>query len=120
MSDKLEISLYVSTTAFACALAATFAFWYFVERTLSIRSIVSTRRELFYWAARRQNPDQGSRDPVGRCRSRAEAAAAADWHALDRAIDRALEALRATTPDSAKCKQAITELLTLMDSGGKS
>src|ERR1700756_1640265 len=51
MSDKLEISLYVSTAAFACALAATFAFWYSVERTLSIRAIISSRRELFYWGA---------------------------------------------------------------------
>jgi len=51
LTDKLEISLYVSTAAFACALAATFAIWYGVERTLSIRTIVSTRRELFYWAA---------------------------------------------------------------------
>src|ERR1700746_581309 len=51
MSDKLEVSLYVSTAAFACALAATFALWYAVERTLSIRTIVTTRRELFYWAA---------------------------------------------------------------------
>src|ERR1700758_3063689 len=51
MSDKLEISLYVSTTVFACALAATFAIWYGLERTLSIRAIVTTRRELFYWAA---------------------------------------------------------------------
>jgi uncharacterized membrane-anchored protein len=51
MSDRLEISLYVSTTVFACALAATFAIWYAVERTLSIRTIVTTRRELFYWAA---------------------------------------------------------------------
>ena len=51
MSDKLEISLYVSTAAFACALAATFAIWYSVERTLSIRTIVTTRRELFYWTA---------------------------------------------------------------------
>jgi uncharacterized membrane-anchored protein len=51
MSDKLEISLYVSTAVFACALAATFAIWYGVERTLSIRTIVTTRRELFYWAA---------------------------------------------------------------------
>ena len=50
MSDKLEVSLYVSTAAFACALAATFAIWYGVERTLSIRTIVTTRRELFYWA----------------------------------------------------------------------
>jgi uncharacterized membrane-anchored protein len=51
LTDKLEISLYVSTTAFACALAATFAIWYGVERTLSIHSIVTTRRELFYWTA---------------------------------------------------------------------
>ncbi|MFN4924717.1 MULTISPECIES: hypothetical protein [Bradyrhizobium] len=51
MSDKLEISLYVSTAIFACTLAATFAIWYSVEHTLSIRTIVTTRRELFYWAA---------------------------------------------------------------------
>ncbi|MET4069041.1 putative membrane-anchored protein [Bradyrhizobium sp. S3.2.6] len=51
LTDKLEISLYVSTAVFACALAATFAVWFGVERTLSIRSIVTTRRELFYWTA---------------------------------------------------------------------
>lgn len=51
LTDKLEISLYVSTAAFAAALAATFAVWYGIERTLSIHSIVSTRRELFYWLA---------------------------------------------------------------------
>ena len=51
LTDKLEISLYVSTAAFAIALAATFAIWFSVERTLSIHSIVTKRRELFYWAA---------------------------------------------------------------------
>jgi uncharacterized membrane-anchored protein len=51
MSDKLEISLYVSTTLFGCGLLVVFAAWFAVERTLSIRSIVTTRRELFYWAA---------------------------------------------------------------------
>lgn len=51
LTDKLEISLYVSTALFAIALAATFAIWFAVERTLSIHSIVTTRRELFYWAA---------------------------------------------------------------------
>ena len=51
LTDKLEISLYVSTALFATALAATFAIWFAVERTLSIHSIVTTRRELFYWAA---------------------------------------------------------------------
>ncbi|UGY07049.1 hypothetical protein J4P68_0012650 [Bradyrhizobium quebecense] len=51
LTDKLEISLYLSTAAFAIALAATFAIWFSVERTLSIHSIVTQRRELFYWAA---------------------------------------------------------------------
>jgi uncharacterized membrane-anchored protein len=51
LTDKLEISLYFSTAAFACTLAAIFAIWYSVERTLSIHTIVTTRRELFYWAA---------------------------------------------------------------------
>src|SRR5262249_41255750 len=51
LTDKLEVSLYVSTAVFACALAGTFALWFGVERTLSIRTIVTTRRELFYWAA---------------------------------------------------------------------
>jgi uncharacterized membrane-anchored protein len=51
LTDKLEVSLYLSTVVFACALAATFAIWYSAERTLSIHTIVTTRRELFYWVA---------------------------------------------------------------------
>jgi hypothetical protein len=46
--------------------------------------------------------------------------AAVEWHVVDKSIDRALEALRATTPDTTKCKQAITDLLSIMDSVGKS
>jgi hypothetical protein len=46
--------------------------------------------------------------------------AAADWHTVDKAIGRALEALRAAAPDAAKCKQSIAELLSVMDSVGKS
>ena len=51
LTDRLDISLYTSTCAFAAALAVTFAVWYRTERTLSIHTIVTTRRELFYWGA---------------------------------------------------------------------
>lgn len=51
LTDTLGVSLYVSTAVFAIALATTFLLWYRCERTLSIHTIVTHRRELFYWAA---------------------------------------------------------------------
>jgi uncharacterized membrane-anchored protein len=51
LTDSLGVSLYVSTSAFALALAAICFVWYWVEGTLSIHHIVTLRRELFYWAA---------------------------------------------------------------------
>jgi uncharacterized membrane-anchored protein len=51
LTDRLDISLYLSTTVFAIALAVTFAIWYAVERTLSVHTIFTRRRELFYWTA---------------------------------------------------------------------
>jgi len=40
----------VSTIGFSIALAAVLTIWYVTERTLSIHSITTPRRELFYWA----------------------------------------------------------------------
>ena len=51
LTDGLGVSLYVSTSAFAVALAGIFAIWFWVERTLSIHAIFTRRRELFYWSA---------------------------------------------------------------------
>lgn len=49
--DEVGVPLWVTTIVFAIALGITFAVWYRVERTLSIHSITSTRREAFYWLA---------------------------------------------------------------------
>jgi len=51
LTDDLNVPLAVSTTAFAAILAVVFGVWYSRERTLSIHSINTVRRELFYWLA---------------------------------------------------------------------
>jgi uncharacterized membrane-anchored protein len=51
MTDRYNIPLTTSTAVFAVALAVVFAAWYASERTLSIHTIVTTRRETFYWLA---------------------------------------------------------------------
>jgi uncharacterized membrane-anchored protein len=51
LTDNLGISLVVTTCVFAVVLAITFAAWFASERTLSIHSILTVRREAFYWLA---------------------------------------------------------------------
>jgi uncharacterized membrane-anchored protein len=51
LTDNFGVALEVATAVFAVALAVTFAAWYATERTLSIHSIHTTRREAFYWLA---------------------------------------------------------------------
>jgi uncharacterized membrane-anchored protein len=49
--DNFGVALETTTIVFSIALAATFAAWYASEKTLSIHTIVTTRREAFYWLA---------------------------------------------------------------------
>lgn len=49
--DGMGISLTTTSIAFGLTLAVVFALWYRSEKTLSIHTIFTTRRELFYWAA---------------------------------------------------------------------
>jgi uncharacterized membrane-anchored protein len=49
LTDSMGVPLWISTMVFAGLLAVVFAIWYAVERTLSIHTIVTTRREAFYW-----------------------------------------------------------------------
>ncbi|MFZ6876396.1 hypothetical protein ACO0LF_30455 [Undibacterium sp. Di27W] len=51
LTDGMGVSLYLSTSVFCVLLAVVFGAWYRRERTLSIHTIVSRRRELFYWTA---------------------------------------------------------------------
>jgi len=49
LTDGLGISLVTTTAVFAVLLTLTFIAWYVVEKTLSVHSIHTTRREAFYW-----------------------------------------------------------------------
>jgi uncharacterized membrane-anchored protein len=51
LTDGLGVSLYWSTGVFAAALAVIFSVWYSKEKTLSIHTINTLPRELFYWVA---------------------------------------------------------------------
>jgi uncharacterized membrane-anchored protein len=49
--DNFHVTLQACTIIFTLLLTATFAFWHATEKTLSIHSIFTTRRESFYWLA---------------------------------------------------------------------
>jgi uncharacterized membrane-anchored protein len=51
LTDNLGVALELSTVWFTVALAVTFVVWYAYEGTLSIHTIFTTRREVFYWLA---------------------------------------------------------------------
>jgi uncharacterized membrane-anchored protein len=47
--DNLGVALQTTTVAFGTILIVVFASWYASEKTLSIHTIVTRRREAFYW-----------------------------------------------------------------------
>ncbi|BCH12082.1 membrane protein [Mesorhizobium sp. 131-3-5] len=49
--DNFHVPLMDTTIAFSVALVLTFTLWFQAERTLSIHSIFTNRREAFYWLA---------------------------------------------------------------------
>ncbi|MFJ5102176.1 hypothetical protein [Streptomyces sp. NPDC088554] len=51
LTDNLGVPLTTTTWVFALALALTFAAWYGCERSLSVHTIRTRRREGFYWLA---------------------------------------------------------------------
>lgn len=51
LTDRFGVSLFLSTAVFAVLLAGTFLAWWRQEGTLSIHSIITGRREAYYWLA---------------------------------------------------------------------
>jgi uncharacterized membrane-anchored protein len=51
LADDLGVPFETTTILFAALLAVTFVAWFATERTLSIHSIVTRRRETLYWLA---------------------------------------------------------------------
>ena len=49
--DNLGVSLLTTTIIFATSLVVVFVLWYVREKTLSVHSIQTTQREIFYWSA---------------------------------------------------------------------
>ena len=49
LTDSIGVPLEVTTIFFSVMLMLTFAVWYWKEKTLSIHSIFTKRREVFYW-----------------------------------------------------------------------
>jgi uncharacterized membrane-anchored protein len=51
LTDHLQVPLWLSSLAFSLLLAGIFYIWYAQERSLSISTINTKRREFFYWLA---------------------------------------------------------------------
>ena len=48
LTDNFGVPLATATIVFGAMLTLTFAAWYATEKTRSVHTIVTTRREIFY------------------------------------------------------------------------
>lgn len=51
LTDNFGVSLVTTTVVFSIALILTFVTWFQQEKTLSVHTIMTTKREAFYWTA---------------------------------------------------------------------
>jgi uncharacterized membrane-anchored protein len=51
LTDNMGVPLMTTTIVFGIVLAIVFAIWFWIEKTVSIHSIDTVRRESFYWLA---------------------------------------------------------------------
>lgn len=51
LTDNFGVALTTTTILFSVLLAVTFVVWYVSEKTLSVHTIYTNRREAFYWSA---------------------------------------------------------------------
>jgi uncharacterized membrane-anchored protein len=51
LTDNFGVPLWASTAVFGVALALTFSAWFASEKTLSIHTVYTRKREAFYWLA---------------------------------------------------------------------
>jgi len=49
LTDRIGVPLEISTIVFSVLLGLTFFSWYLSEKTLSVHSIYTRKREIFYW-----------------------------------------------------------------------
>ncbi len=50
LTDHFGVPLWVTTVVFSVMLTVVFIAWYATEKTLSVHTISTTRREAFYWS----------------------------------------------------------------------
>ncbi|MEH6891630.1 hypothetical protein V7024_18470 [Bacillus sp. JJ864] len=134
LTDNLGVPLEFSTVVFSVLLGLTFLFWYLSEKTLSIHSIYTRKREVFYWLTILFTFALGT--AVGDLYSEQLGIGyiytgilviiiigcvflAWKFLKLDGTIDVVLAAVRSSNPDVNKCKSALNNSLSVINEANK-